>query len=75
MVKVKLISSDGVEFVVDREIVQNSTVLAQMFDLTAGSSGEVEETIPMQEVDSKMLKLVLEWSTHHFDEVLLLNCC
>lgn len=64
---IKLKSSDGVEFGVDIEVAKMSGTINQMLE-SCGIDEESETVIPLPNVDSKTLRIVLEWANHHKDD-------
>jgi len=60
--KVKLVSSQGDEFVVDVEVAALSTVVKTMID----DSG-TDEPVPLPNVKTFTLEKVIEYCTHHKD--------
>ncbi len=58
---VKLASSEGIEFTVDRDIAEKSVLLKNMLE----DVGESDNAIPLPNVTGPILQKVLEWCTHH----------
>ncbi|KAN0085612.1 Skp1 family, dimerization domain containing protein [Elaphomyces granulatus] len=58
-----LTSNDNVDIAVEREVLLCSTLLGNML----GDLGDPEpgETVPIQNVNSRVLEKVIEWCTHH----------
>ena len=64
---IKLQSSDGQIFPVDTEIARRSiTIKTMMEDL--GLEDKEEESVPLPNVSSDILKKVIEWMTYHKDD-------
>ena len=61
MPSIKLQSSDGEIFPVDVEIAKQSVLLLGMDD------GD-EEVVPLPNVNSAILKKVIQWATYHKDD-------
>lgn len=64
MPTIKLQSSDGEDFPVDVEIARCSLTIKTMLE-DLGMEDNEEETIPLPNVNSAILKKVLVWATHH----------
>lgn len=58
---VRLSSSEGTEFTVDREIAEKSLLLKNMLE----DVGEADAVIPLPNVTGPILQKVIEWCTHH----------
>jgi S-phase kinase-associated protein 1 len=58
---VKLASSEGTEYTVDRDIAEQSVLLKNMLE----DVGESENAIPLPNVTGPILQRVIEWCTHH----------
>ena len=58
---VKLTSSEGTEFTVDRDIAEKSVLLKNMLE----DVGESDMAIPLPNVTGPILKKVVDWCTHH----------
>jgi len=67
MPQVTLSSSDGETFAVDVEVARMSSTIRTMLDDLglAGEGPADEETIPLPNVRGEILRLVLNWCTHH----------
>ncbi|CAF3482464.1 unnamed protein product [Rotaria sp. Silwood1] len=64
--KIKLQSSDGDTFDVEVEIAkQSATIKTMLEDL---GMDEEEDVIPLPNVNSAILKKVIQWATHHKDD-------
>eukprot|EP01100_Stratorugosa_tubuloviscum_P010890 TRINITY_DN474_c3_g1_i1.p1 TRINITY_DN474_c3_g1~~TRINITY_DN474_c3_g1_i1.p1 ORF type:complete len:157 (+),score=79.88 TRINITY_DN474_c3_g1_i1:171-641(+) len=61
MATVKLVSSDEVEFEVEREIANKSQTIKNMLD----DLGDNEASIPLPNVAGKILSKVIEWCKYH----------
>lgn len=61
--QVKLLSSDGVEMQVAREVAERSVLIKNI----VGDLGEeaLSEAIPISNVNEAVLKKVIEWCDHH----------
>ncbi|KAI5820598.1 Skp1 family, dimerization domain-containing protein [Pyronema omphalodes] len=60
-VQIKLMSSDQAMLVVDKEVAERSVLIKNMLD----DIGEVDEAIPIPNVNEAVLKKVIEWCEHH----------
>ncbi|BDD62021.1 hypothetical protein MPDQ_003179 [Monascus purpureus] len=58
---ISLLSSDGIELQVEREVIERSVLIKNMLD-DLGDSGEA---IPISNVNEAVLKKVIEWCSHH----------
>ncbi|KDN53241.1 putative negative regulator sulfur controller-3 [Tilletiaria anomala UBC 951] len=58
---VKLSTSDGEEFTVERDVAERSVLIKQMLE----DIGESDQAIPLPNVSSQVLKKVLEYCEHH----------
>lgn len=67
MPKIQLQSSDGEVFDVDIEVAKVSKTIKTMLD-ELGYKEDEEEVIPLANVKSNTLKLVLQWATAHKDD-------
>ncbi|KAG2358760.1 Skp1 family, dimerization domain-containing protein [Suillus spraguei] len=61
---VRLVTSDNVEFVVDKEVVERSALIKDF------TSEDVGESIPLANVSSAVLSKVIEYCEHHRGEPL-----
>ncbi|KAF8245131.1 E3 ubiquitin ligase SCF complex, Skp subunit [Wilcoxina mikolae CBS 423.85] len=59
--QIKLLSSDNTTLVVDKEVAERSVLIKNMLE----DVGEVEEAIPIPNVNEAVLKKVIEWCEHH----------
>ncbi|RUS22516.1 putative negative regulator sulfur controller-3 [Endogone sp. FLAS-F59071] len=59
--KVTLTSSDNENFSVDKEVSERSVLIKNMLE----DVGESDAPIPLPNVNSKVLKKVIEWCEHH----------
>ncbi|CAG8581321.1 9600_t:CDS:2 [Diversispora eburnea] len=62
--KVTLKSCDDVEFKVDIPVASRSILLKNMIE----DVGETDQSIPLPNVNEKVLKKVLEWCEHHVND-------
>ncbi|RHZ57031.1 hypothetical protein Glove_395g44 [Diversispora epigaea] len=62
--RVKLTSSEGTEFQVDRNVAERSVLLKNMLD----DVGESDCAIPLPNVTGPILTKVIEYCTHHKDD-------
>ena len=62
MPSVKLVSNDGKEFEVDVELANMSRTIKTMLEDLGLNEGEV---IPLSNIESGILSLVIEWAEHH----------
>lgn len=67
MPNIKLQSSDGEVFVVDVEIAKASVTIKTMLE-DLGMDEEDEEVVPLPNVNSAILKKVIQWATTHRDD-------
>ncbi|KAG1770368.1 Skp1 family, dimerization domain-containing protein [Suillus subaureus] len=63
---VHLVTSDNVEFVVDKEVVERSVLIKNMLE----DVGESDQSIPLANVSSAVLRKVIEYCEHHRGEPL-----
>jgi S-phase kinase-associated protein 1 len=66
-VKVILKSSDEEQFPVDVEIAKCSVLIRDMLENLGVDEGK-EEVIPIQTVKGSILKMIVDWATHHKDD-------
>jgi len=59
--KVTLTSSDNENFPVDKEVAERSVLIKNMLE----DVGESDAPIPLPNVNSKVLRKVIEWCEHH----------
>ncbi|KAA8910888.1 Skp1 family, dimerization domain-containing protein [Sphaerosporella brunnea] len=59
--QIKLMSSDQATIVVDKEVAERSVLIKNMLE----DVGEVDEAIPIPNVNEAVLKKVIEWCEHH----------
>ncbi|KAI5854644.1 Skp1 family, dimerization domain-containing protein [Tricharina praecox] len=59
--QIKLMSSDGAIIAVDKEVAERSVLIKNMLE----DVGEVEDAIPIPNVNEAVLKKVIEWCEHH----------
>jgi len=69
MPNIKLQSSDGEIFEVDVEIAKASVTIKTMLE-DLGMDEEDEEVVPLPNVNSTILKKVIQWATYHRDDPL-----
>jgi len=67
MPTVRLESSDKVIEEVDFDVIQCSVTIKTMLEDLGFEEGE-EETVPLPNVNSAILKKVIQWATHHKDD-------
>lgn len=67
MPNIKLQSADGEVFVVDVEIAKASVTIKTMLEDLGMGDEEDEEIIPLPNVNSTILKKVIQWATNHKD--------
>jgi hypothetical protein len=73
MPSIKLQSSDGEIFEVDVEIAKQSVTIKTMLeDLGMDDEGD-DDPVPLPNVNAAILKKVIQWCTHHKDDLLLLK--
>ncbi|XP_014229322.1 S-phase kinase-associated protein 1-like [Trichogramma pretiosum] len=68
MKTIKLESADGKKFEVDIEVAKCSITIKTMLDLHAALVDIDNEAIPLPNVNGDILKLFIEWATHHVKE-------
>ncbi|KAI9352998.1 putative negative regulator sulfur controller-3 [Zopfochytrium polystomum] len=61
---IKLTSSDGQEFAVEKKVADRSVLLKNMLE----DVGDADTPIPLPNVTAKILKKVIEYCTHHKDD-------
>jgi len=59
--KLKLLSSDGIEKEVARDVAERSILIKNMLE----DCGEIDQAIPIPNVTSSVLTKVIEWCEHH----------
>ncbi|KAK9736662.1 Skp1 family, dimerization domain [Popillia japonica] len=67
MPNIKLQSSDGEIFEVDVEIAKCSVTIKTMLE-DLGMDEEEEDSVPLPNVNSAILKKVIQWATYHKDD-------
>jgi len=66
---IKLQSSDGEIFEVDVQIARCSLTIKTMLEDLGGDTDEGEdEVVPLPNVNSAILRKVIQWATHHKDD-------
>ncbi|XP_031637676.1 S-phase kinase-associated protein 1-like [Contarinia nasturtii] len=66
MSNIKLKSSDGEIIDADIEVAKSSAIIKSMLDVCGDEDSET--VIPLPNVSSNIIRLVLEWVAHHRDE-------
>jgi len=61
MSQIRLLSSDNAVLTVDKDVAERSVLIKNMLE----DVGEVEEAIPIPNVNEAVLKKVIEWCEHH----------
>ncbi|KAF8428662.1 E3 ubiquitin ligase complex SCF subunit sconC [Tirmania nivea] len=59
--KLKLLSSDGIEKEVARDVAERSILIKNMLE----DCGEIDQAIPIPNVNGSVLTKVIEWCEHH----------
>lgn len=59
--KLKLVSSDGIEKEVARDVAERSILIKNMLE----DCGEIDQAIPIPNVNGSVLTKVIEWCEHH----------
>jgi len=67
MPNIKLRSSDGEVFPVDYDVAKVSMTLKTMVE-NLGLEEDDEEIVPLPNINSEILKKVIEWATYHKDD-------
>ncbi|KAF5308259.1 hypothetical protein FQR65_LT06252 [Abscondita terminalis] len=67
MPNIKLQSSDGETFEIDVEIAKCSVTIKTMLE-DLGMDDDEEEVVPLPNVNSAILKKVIQWATYHKDD-------
>lgn len=65
MPNIKLKSSDGEVFDVDQEVAKASVTIKTMLE---DIGGDDDEEVPLPNVNSSILKRVIDWATYHKDD-------
>ncbi len=61
---IKLASSEGIEFTVEKKAAQLSVLLKNLLE----DIGESENVIPLPNVSGHILERVIEWCVHHLND-------
>jgi len=61
MSQIKLLSSDNAPITVDKEVAERSVLIKNMIE----DLGEIDEAIPIPNVNEAVLRKVIEWCEHH----------
>uniref|UniRef100_A0A7E4ZWD4 Skp1-related protein n=1 Tax=Panagrellus redivivus TaxID=6233 RepID=A0A7E4ZWD4_PANRE len=72
MQQIKLVSSDGEIFDVDRDVIRLSTTLNTMFQdlgIDSGDNPLAADPIPISNVTGAILRKVLQWCAYHRNDV------
>lgn len=69
MLTVKLQSADGKVFTVDYENIKASETIKTMVE-NLGLMENDEEIVPLPKVHSSILEMIIQWATHHKDDLL-----
>jgi len=62
--EIKIQSSDGENFTVDVSVIRSSLTIKTMLEDLGYDEGE-EDVIPLPNVNSQILRKVIQWATHH----------
>ena len=65
MATIRLQSSDGETCKVDLDVAKESVTIKTMLEDLAIEGDQDEEVVPLPNVNSEILKKVVEWATHH----------
>jgi len=63
--QIKLITSDNEVISVDLSVIRISKTIDQMLEHLGSNEEDSDEEIPVGNVDSQILRKVIEWATHH----------
>jgi S-phase kinase-associated protein 1 len=66
--QIKLQSNEGDIFTVDLKTAKMSNTVKTMLEDLGFDDSKKDETVPLPRVSSDILKLIIDWSTHHKDE-------
>lgn len=64
---VRIEAKDGIVFTVERNTAESIRLIAEMLEFY-GFSGDDDETIPLQQIDSNVLEAILKWAEFHQSE-------
>jgi len=65
---IKLVSSDEETFEVEVKVAECSMLIKQMLEMLGGDDKE-DDTVPLPNVRAAILRKVIEWATHHKDDL------
>jgi len=63
--QIKLQSSDKEVFCVDVSVIRMSKTIDHMLENLGSDEGDEDVPIPITNVNSRILRKVIEWATHH----------
>ncbi|KAI1732716.1 hemolysin-III related domain-containing protein [Ditylenchus destructor] len=71
LTKFQLVSKDGQKFEVDLDVIRQSTTLNNMFNelgMDGFNADDVNDPIPLPNINGAMLKKIVEWCIYHKDD-------